>query len=128
MNQTKHPSKPNNLTTRVAANKDVVVAEQVESPLPHPSILAQYEEIVPGSAKAVFDDYRANAQTIRELETKGLNATIEKDKRGQYLAFFISLSIVILSAYALYLGHPVVAGSACFAALGLIGSSYLKKQ
>lgn len=127
MSQQKSPVKHNNSTTRVAANRDMLAVEHVESELPHPSIVEQYDRMVPGAAQLIFDDYIANAQAVRQNEAKGLDAAIERDKRGQLLAFGVAVMMSALAAYALYTNHPVVAGGALLAPLGLLGSSFLKK-
>lgn len=129
MAQAKQPSKSNNnVRDRVATNGEVVVAERYEAPLPHPQILEEYDRIVPGSAKIIIDDFQANTEHIRYLQKTQLEEAISRDKKGQWMAFFLAICIIFLSCYSLYLGHVLVAGGTCLVALATLAIAFLKKQ
>lgn len=128
MAQSKPAKDDKSVRNRVASNGDIVVAEHFEGLLPHPQILAEYDNIVPGSASDIINDFKENAKAIRELKAKELDLTVMRDKRGQYMAFILGVCIIGVAAYALYLGQPWVAGGACFLAVGSIGASFLKSR
>lgn len=129
MAQSKQPTKNDKtVRNRLASNGDIVVAEHYEGAIPHPQTLAEYDRIVPGSATDIINDFKENTKTIRNLKTKELELTAARDKRGQYMAFFLGILIILLAAYALSLNQPWVAGSACFLAIGSIGVAFLKTK
>lgn len=44
--------------------------EEYSGELPHPEILQRFDEIVPGSAKTIFDEMQANASHRRKQENR----------------------------------------------------------
>lgn len=55
----------------------VIASAQVQSftgPMPPPDYLRQYNEIVPGAAKDILDEFRANGAHQREMERLALTA------------------------------------------------------
>lgn len=44
--------------------------EEYQGELPHPEILQRFDEIVPGSAKAIFDEMQANGAHRRKMENR----------------------------------------------------------
>ena len=128
MTQQKPQSKnDNNVRKRIATNGEIVAAEHYEGPLPHPQTLEKYDEIVPGSAKLIIEDFQMNTQCIRELREIELKAIIARDVRGQWMAFILAILILILTGCALWLGHVIVAGGAFFTAIGAVIVAFLKK-
>ena len=124
----KQPAKSNNVRDRVASNGDLIAAEHYEGPLPHPQILAQYDAIVPGAAKEIIDEFKKSAEVIRVSKAKELEAVIQRDKRGQWMAFALAGSVLVVAAYALHLGHAVVAGGAFFTAIAGVVISFLNHK
>src|ERR1700678_2045771 len=66
-------------------------------PLPPPQILAQYEQICPGSAQQLFDLVHKEGEHRRKQEVKLLDANImavnrqfDEARLGQILAFLIA--------------------------------------
>lgn len=129
MAQQRQPSKSsnNNVRDRVATDGKVVVAESYEAPLPHPQILEQYDRIVPGSAQAIIDDFKENAELLRNLQKRQLEAAISRDTKGQWMAFVLAIFVIALSGYSLYLGHVWVAGGSIIIALVSLAIAFLKK-
>ena len=129
MEQLSHQNKEDkSVRNRVATNGEMLVAEHYEAPLPHPQILAEYDKVVPGSASAIIDDFKANAKAIRDLKSRELELTAARHARGQWMAFALGVLILGISAYSLHLGYPIVAGGACFLAVGSIGAAFLRSK
>ena len=88
-------------------------ASYYRGPVPPPSTLQGYEDVVKGSAKQILD--QASEQTAHRirLESKALDASIGNSKRGQWFGFIIALAVVGVGALAVFTG-------AGFIGLGLI--------
>jgi uncharacterized membrane protein len=112
-----------------------------EGPLPPSSELQQYEQIAPGAAQAIIQNFLAESQHRREMEQKEqnldahfLDRTLKAHTQGLRLA--LCSVILILGAGALFMlqGYPVEGASiigsvivgiaACF----IYGSRGIKKQ
>ena len=87
-------------------------------PFPHPDILQEYEKLLPGAAKTIFDNYLQNSNHIREIEKidaehdrmmdkTELLGSIATQKRGQWLGFSIAAITLLLGFIALMNGHPI---------------------
>lgn len=79
------------------------------APLPPPSILRDYEDILPGSAERVFAQFEEEAQQRRDL-TRRRMALSERDAvLGQVLAGLYAAGSLGATVYAAYLGAEWVA-------------------
>lgn len=125
MNNQKHV-KPNSVQDRLATDGNKLAAEHFEGPLPHPVVLERYDTIVPGSAKMIIDDYAENTSCIRDLKKRELEATIERDSRGQWMAFILGVGVLLIAGYSLYRGYPWVAGGTLFFAVAGVAGSITK--
>ena len=74
-----------------------------EGPLPHPMILAEYERLYPGATQKIIEDFTKNTAHIRDMETMRIESEIEERKRGQWMAFGLSLSLISLLAVTVIL-------------------------
>lgn len=120
--------KQGNVQERVATDGAVLAAEHYEGPLPHPQILAQYNAIVPGSAQAIIDDFKTNTESIRELRKIELEAAIERDKRGQWMAFALGLLTLGVAVLAITFDYPWVAGGSLFITVATITANIAQKN
>ncbi|MFW1971722.1 DUF2335 domain-containing protein [Acinetobacter bereziniae] len=69
----------------------LVKQESFRGPLPKPDHLKAYDEICPGAAQDIMNEFKANGQHVRTCESKALDASIAKVQRGQWLAVFLAL-------------------------------------
>lgn len=74
-------------------------------PLPPPQHLAEYEEIVPGAGKRILR-MAEREQDIRANSLDGLN---RNERRRVYGAVALGLGVLAISAYATFLGEPIIA-------------------
>jgi len=101
-----------------------------EGPLPPPALLRQYDEIHPGFADRIIAGWEAETAHRHELERTVVSAEIEAQKhipkeikRGQVLAFVLSLFFLATGAFLAYCDKQVsgtILGSTGF--LGVIAS------
>lgn len=79
-------------------------------PIPPPSMLRGYEEVVPGSAKSLFDIFIKQARHRMELEKKVIEADIQRANWGLLAGLVVSLAFLAAST-AMVLGGFQVAGT-----------------
>ena len=90
-----------------------------QGPLPSPKTLEEFEEIVPGSAKAIIDEWQAETNHRRTFERKALNAQIIENIGGRVLAFVFALTALGVAVYLAMIHAEWAAG---IIGAGTIGS------
>ncbi len=81
---------------------------EYSGPIPHPLILRQMDEVVPGSAKQIIDDAHKQTAHRQELEGKYLDAGITNSKRGQVFGFIIAMTVIVGSLLLIAFDKDVV--------------------
>jgi uncharacterized membrane protein len=109
------------------AAEGYLIAQQVRSefsgPLPHPEILAQYEEILPGAATRIFEMAEEQAHHRRAMEKNSLNLA-GRDAMLGILFGFILASMGIIGGILIIILNPNSVGS-LITGSALSGSSLL---
>jgi len=106
-----------------------VVTTKFSGPIPPPSILKEYDDIVPGSAKKIMDS--AHKQTNHRIiqEEKIVSSEISSSRIGQWMGFVIAIIILGLAAGFVYLGKDIWAFSIILSeAVGLVYIFHRKKN
>jgi uncharacterized membrane protein len=99
-----------------------------QAPLPIPSHLREYEEILPGAADRIFSMVENQAKHRQQIEVENSKGFSSGFKRGQIFAFILA-SILIISGVALsFYGNNIGAGL-CFgtSSVSLI-TAFLKRN
>lgn len=78
-------------------------------PIPPPEALAQYDQIVPGSADRIIQMAENETKHRHSLENTALNATVNETRRGQRYGMAIGIVVLITSIIALFLGYETAA-------------------
>lgn len=86
----------------------IILQEQYSGPLAHPRIVAGYERYLPGSTDRILTMAEEQQRHRMKLEDRGQQAAIERDRRGMNGGFVLALVLMLLSAFALYLGSDLV--------------------
>jgi len=123
-NKKKHKQQINNLpaspTNQIPGNNQnnipllkkptfTAVSQSFSGPVPPPEIIEAYNSIVPGSGKMIFDMALSQQSHRQSLENKVIEADIKNSKRGSWFGFILGIIGFLVSAFALYLGHPATA-------------------
>jgi uncharacterized membrane protein len=89
----------------------VKVSAAFSGPLPPPSLLAQYDEIVPGAAERIIKAFEAEVahrhemeRSLVDAETKVYKSTITEIRTGQALAFVLSLFFLAAGTFLVHGG------------------------
>mgnify|MGYP000036225192 FL=1 len=117
----------------ISANREAIpahleVTQITSGPIPAPEILRGYDDVYPGAAQIIINDFQENSKHVRTMQEKSLAAEIQRDKRGQWMAFVILMFILVVVIYSLRLGNITFAGIAGFAFIGLAAQSFLKQR
>ena len=105
----------------VPANSEAVVSiEKWQGPLPAPHTLEEFERIVPGSAKAIIDEWEIEAAHRRKYEQRALSFQGIEQIGGRLLGFiFAALGVTV------YLARIGAEWAASIVGAGTIGSVVL---
>lgn len=113
-------------------------SETFEGPLPHPDILARYENILPGIADRIvrmaeaeqnarhsaIDQDAKNKSTLVDIAAKESAGALEAQKKGQNIGLAISLVCVLCAIVCALMDKPTIVTCAFLAVptASLIGS------
>lgn len=135
----KHPSNRPNLTP---ANRNVVVEESFQGPIPSPDILQGYNGIDATFANRIMvmaeaeqihrhnqeKDIAAHNIDFNNKRIELMGQKINIDREGSYIGLISVIIMASLCVYAFKLGYPVQAASiACVVIVALAGIFVLKQ-
>lgn len=97
----------------VATSALVEVREEFFSsfsgPLPPPTILKQYEEIILGAANRILVMAEENANDRRRINQQIIDADIGSSSKGQTLGFILSVLFIIAAVICSFVDQPIPA-------------------
>lgn len=77
------------LSEKPSDEKGLLISrEEFIGPLPHPSILKGYGDIVPNAPERILTVFEEDSRHTREMQRMALAGEIRRDMRGQWLGFF----------------------------------------
>lgn len=79
-------------------------------PLPPPSLLQEYERILPGISERMFKMKEKEQDHRHTSESKALDIRQTEGRRGQYFGFIIGLVAFVVFALCAIFGQTIVAG------------------
>jgi uncharacterized membrane protein len=105
-----------------------------QGPLPHPEILAGYDNVLPGAADRIITMAEKNQGHRHALEAKVIPAGITSERIGQIFAFLLYLATLGSGTYLVASGKEpygvteMLASTAAFAALYFKGQREKKRE
>jgi uncharacterized membrane protein len=119
---------------RQETRESLVLSEQFSGPLPHPSILHGYEQIVPGSAANIVESFVQEGRHRREREMRDVRmredwakADIGLQGRGQIFGFIIAMTGIIGGLLVAALWSPLGGASISGLSLATIVVAFLRQ-
>ncbi len=74
-------------------------------PLPHPDILARYEQILQGAADRIISMAEAQSRHRQTLETEVIASDIKNSRIGLYCGLIIGLTAILSGAACIFVGQ-----------------------
>jgi uncharacterized membrane protein len=113
---------------RVVSQIIVSRIESTEGAFPPPSMLERYEAIHPGFTRDLMDEFKAEGDSRRALQSRSLTAGIVITVTGQVFAFLIAFAGLGFGAYLINGGHSIAGYAVLVTAVGGIVASFLYLQ
>lgn len=114
----KHPTKqrPTPTTPHHPTKQQDVVhhQESYNGPIPHPSHLSQFEEILPGSAERIFQMTEGDLKHIQDLQKQSMKDDFTYSMTGVLIGGIVTVGAIFGSIYVIIAGHD-------WAGVGIIG-------
>jgi len=88
----------------------VSVKESFRGPLPHPDILAKYNDALPNGAQLIFSMAKDQAAHRMELEKDTIRDQQKQGRIGQIFGFILGLFGLLIAGLCAYTGHDAVGG------------------
>lgn len=99
-----------------------------QGPIPAPSIMDAYAKVDPSFPERIMRDFEKNSEHIRKSKEMELQASIDERKRGQWMAFFLSVLLLGIVGFSLWLGNTTFAGISGVAFIGLLIRSFIASK
>lgn len=102
-----------------------VAAEFHSGPLPHPDILAKYNECIPNGAERMMQAFEKQQEHRQALEKNVINGNVKAQTRGQWMGLFVSLSVLVLAGYIAHTGNQVAGGAVAVADIATLAGVFV---
>lgn len=99
--------------------------EQYSGLFPHPRLMREWDQVVPGSAVRIFDRFEKQSDHRMNIETKVIRANNFKQYTGPIFAFLIAMTAIIGGIYTALQNHPYLGGTLTFAGLAAVIAPFL---
>jgi uncharacterized membrane protein len=107
-------------------NADVtqIQVASFSGPLPHPSLLARYNDVIPGGADRIMAMAERQSAHREKLEAEVVLANPANQARGSVFAFIICLVTILGGMFLIYGGRDAVGLAAVIASLAGLASVF----
>lgn len=78
-------------------------------PLPPPSVLQGYEDVLPGAAERIVHMAEKEQSQRHTLDDSLAASVTRQQERGQWFAFMLGGGALALAAFMVHAGHPIYA-------------------
>ncbi len=98
-----------------ARDRRLAWSASFSGPLPPPASLAEYDQTVPGLAREIVDQWKAETEHrhrtidgLREIDRDSMHAYYGSERRGQWLALVVFLAVIAVAVLAIVLHREAV--------------------
>lgn len=95
------------LLQKEGSTKLLMQKASFSGPLPPPSILGEYNNVLEGSAERIMSLAEKEQQHRHYIEKKALNGHINLDRRGQYLGFSVATFALGCATFLIANGYVI---------------------
>lgn len=96
-----------------------------QGPIPAPSVMDAYARVDPSFPERIMRDFEKNSEHIRKNKEIELQASVDERRRGQWMAFFLSVLLLGIVGFSLWMGNITFAGISGVAFIGLLIRSFM---
>lgn len=119
----------NSLPKQQNKSQEMMVQEVFSGPLPHPSILEKYEQVVPGAAERIFKSFENQTEHRHKIEKSVIKTQNRLSIVGLVFGFIIAMTTIIGGIYTVLKDRPLLGGALSFSGLAiLVGAFLLNKK
>ena len=94
-------------------------------PLPHPQILAHYENVHPGAADRIITMAENQASHRQTMENLVVKSTVGDSRLGVWLAFILVILVIVGGVLVAIFGNSVAGVAICVSGVGGIVGSFI---
>lgn len=89
----------------------IVSRTAFRGPLPPPAMLREYKDIIPNGAERIMAMSEKEQEHRHTVTKTAVGGSVQKDKRGQWMAYSITLIILAIATFFAGKGQTVFAGT-----------------
>ena len=104
------------------------VQENYSGSIPHPRLMADWENVIPGSADRILKKFEVQSEHRIDIESRVVRAQNFKQIGGLICGFIVVMFTIGGGIYTALNGHPLLGGSLSFAGLAMIVGAFLSTQ
>lgn len=86
----------------------IIQQESFSGPIPHPRIMAGYEQVLPGSANRILKMAERQQEHRFGLESSSINSQLKSNRMGQLFGFILSCLVIIAGIVLFILSMPIM--------------------
>jgi uncharacterized membrane protein len=108
-----------------SASSLMKIEASFSGPLPPPSLLAKYSEIIPNGAERIMAMVEKQSEHREKLESRVVNGNVASQTRGSWFAFILCLVALVGGFYLILQGKSVAGLVSIIGSVGVIGGVFV---
>lgn len=101
------------------------VERRYSGPIPPPDLLAAYDQVVPGSAETIINQFVAQGQHRMAMEEVVTRGDVQRANWGLAAGFTIAVAAIAMSFYMVYLGRELAGLGGLILSLGSLVGAFI---
>ncbi len=105
--------------------KLIKYTEQYSGDIPHPKLMKEWNDVVPGSAAKIVERFVVQSDHRMELEKSVVKANNFKQYTGPVFGFLIAMTTIVGGIYTSLQGLPFLGGPLTFSGLAILVGAFI---
>ncbi|ANB97614.1 MULTISPECIES: DUF2335 domain-containing protein [Vibrio harveyi group] len=101
----------------------ILTTQVYSGPVPHPSLMKEFDKIIPGAAKQMLDDAMKNSESQRKINEDIVKYKNKEVARGQWFGFISVIALISAVTFITISGFTVGAG--VIAGIATLGGAFM---
>jgi uncharacterized membrane protein len=102
-----------------------IQAEYFSGPLPPPSLLARYNDLIPNGAERILAMAERQSAHRESMEAQVVTGNLAIQKQGAYLAFILSLVIILGGIFLMCMGKDAYGFASIVTSIAGLASAFI---